>query len=170
MTIKTWDERCEDFDDMHVVTHADIQRMMQAEIDELRAALSAEQTQERDAARADLAAARELLREVRPLIADRWSVTLARIDAALAEPEPTQEPVAWATMLGSYALITWQQRKPDENQYSVPLYAHPAPAQTPMTDREVFDYLGVSENSAYAMICLKAVRMAESFHGIGPAR
>ena len=34
--IPTWEERCEAFDDMHVVTHADIARMMQAEIDDLR--------------------------------------------------------------------------------------------------------------------------------------
>lgn len=37
--IKTWAERCEDFDDGEIVTNAKIQQMMQEEIDELREAL-----------------------------------------------------------------------------------------------------------------------------------
>jgi hypothetical protein len=84
--------------------------------------------------------------------------------AALAAPEPTQEPVAWATMLGSYALITWQQRKPDENQYSVPLYAHPAPPQTPMTEEEIKATWIASSN------LIAFTRSVERHHGIGPAR
>jgi hypothetical protein len=39
MTIKTWGERCEELDDGHITTNADIQRVMNEEIDELRAEL-----------------------------------------------------------------------------------------------------------------------------------
>lgn len=34
--IKTWQERCQDFDDMRVISHQDIQNKMQEEINELR--------------------------------------------------------------------------------------------------------------------------------------
>lgn len=37
--IRTWQERCEDFDDSHITTHQDIKNMMMEEIEELRAAL-----------------------------------------------------------------------------------------------------------------------------------
>ena len=41
MEIKTWRERCDtkEFDHLHVIPPDDIQRIMQSEIDELRAAL-----------------------------------------------------------------------------------------------------------------------------------
>ncbi len=41
--IKTWAERCENFEDGEIVTNAKIQQMMQEEIDELREALSVKQ-------------------------------------------------------------------------------------------------------------------------------
>lgn len=37
--IRTWRERCQDFDDGHITTSRDIERMMQSEIDDLRALL-----------------------------------------------------------------------------------------------------------------------------------
>jgi uncharacterized protein YgbK (DUF1537 family) len=37
MMIQTWQERCEDFDDMHITTTKDLDRVRQEEIDELRA-------------------------------------------------------------------------------------------------------------------------------------
>ena len=40
MTIKTWNERCEEFNDGHITTNADIQRAMGDEIDELRAEIA----------------------------------------------------------------------------------------------------------------------------------
>jgi len=36
--IRTWQERCQDFDDQRVVSHQDIKNKMQDEIDELRTA------------------------------------------------------------------------------------------------------------------------------------
>ena len=36
--IKTWQQRCQDFDDQRVISHQDIQNKMQEEIDELRTA------------------------------------------------------------------------------------------------------------------------------------
>ncbi len=41
--IKTWQERCKDFEAMHIVTTGDIRGMMQSEIDDLRAALATAQ-------------------------------------------------------------------------------------------------------------------------------
>jgi hypothetical protein len=38
--IKTWAERCENFDDGEIVTNAKIQQTMQEEIDELRKELA----------------------------------------------------------------------------------------------------------------------------------
>ena len=35
--IRTWQERCEDFDDSHITTHQDVNNMMMEEIEELRA-------------------------------------------------------------------------------------------------------------------------------------
>ena len=37
--IRTWQERCEDFDDSHITTHQDVKNMMLDEIEELRTAL-----------------------------------------------------------------------------------------------------------------------------------
>ena len=37
--IRTWQERCEDFDDSHITTHQDVNNMMMEEIEELRTAL-----------------------------------------------------------------------------------------------------------------------------------
>ena len=36
--IKTWEERCQEFDDYHITSHQDIKNKMQEEIDELRTA------------------------------------------------------------------------------------------------------------------------------------
>jgi hypothetical protein len=36
--IRTWQERCQDFDNQRVISHKDIQNKMQEEIDELRKA------------------------------------------------------------------------------------------------------------------------------------
>lgn len=73
-----------------------------------------------------------------------------RIEAALPEDEPDhvpdwvcellieygrslaqeqQAPVAWATMLGSYAHIQWGEHKPDDSLHSIPLYAQPQQAK-----------------------------------------
>ena len=112
MTIKTWQERCEELhDDMRIVSHQDINNRMQEEIDDLR--------------------------------------------VALAESEPTAEPVA-------YQLLVRDQSNDEHSgwrQYSifdtrrvvekfvernaghpleyriVPLYASP-PTRTPMTADE----------------------------------
>ena len=35
---RTWQERCEDFDDSHITTHQDVKNKMMEEIEELRAA------------------------------------------------------------------------------------------------------------------------------------
>jgi hypothetical protein len=41
---------------------------------------------------------------------------------------PVQEPVAWATMLGSYAHVSWGKDRPDYPiRYEVPLYTTPQP-------------------------------------------
>ena len=37
MKIRTWQERCEDFDDMYITTSRDLYRVKQEEIDDLRA-------------------------------------------------------------------------------------------------------------------------------------
>ena len=37
---RTWQERCEDFDDSHITTHQDVKNMMMEEIEELREALT----------------------------------------------------------------------------------------------------------------------------------
>ena len=34
--IRTWQERCQEFDDYRIISHQDIQNKMQEEIDELR--------------------------------------------------------------------------------------------------------------------------------------
>ena len=39
--IKTWRERCNRFDNMHITTTGDIEMVMQEEIEELRCALTA---------------------------------------------------------------------------------------------------------------------------------
>ena len=98
--VKTWEERCEQFDDMHVVSHADINRMMQEEIDDLRADLAAARADGEGAfalaqerlnralkAEAELVAARALLLAVqREIDAGRGvsEETAFAIDAALA--------------------------------------------------------------------------------------
>ncbi len=57
------------------------------------------------------------------------------IKEALAQPE--QEPVAWATMLGSYAHVSWGKDRPDYPiRYEVPLYTTP-PQRKPLTDEEI---------------------------------
>jgi hypothetical protein len=60
---------------------------------------------------------------------------ITAIKQALAAP--VQEPVAWATAVGSYAHISWGKDRPDYPiRYEVPLYtappAQPAPVQEPV--------------------------------------
>lgn len=45
--------------------------------------------------------------------------------------EAQGEPVAWATMLGSYAHIEWGNRKPDSGTHTIPLYTAPQPPSYP---------------------------------------
>jgi predicted nucleic acid-binding Zn ribbon protein len=40
MTIKTWQQRCEAFDDMHITSHNDVQQAMVGEIADLRKELA----------------------------------------------------------------------------------------------------------------------------------
>ena len=48
-----------------------------------------------------------------------------------AQPAPVQEPVAWATMLGSYSHVSWGKDRPDYPiRYEIPLYTTPPVAQT----------------------------------------
>ena len=88
MSIASWIERCEKFDDMHITTHKDVRQAMLSEIDDLRADLAAAKAEtqriilsaneaaailgdqcekmeeERDDALRDLAAAKALLQRV----------------------------------------------------------------------------------------------------------
>ena len=100
---------------------------------------------------------------------------------ALAAAEPTQEPVAWMREGPSddnYGVIeTWittMRPPPLSEQHYRPLYAHPAPPQTPMTDEQIdalWDNEGNVELSLAQLIRRRRmIRMAEAFHGIGPAR
>ncbi len=97
--------------------------------------------------------------------------------AALAATEPTQKPVVWANMkniqsdhfLGIVGVHEVRTQKVD-GYYDAPLYAHPAPPQTPMTDDQILEACGVSENSAYVIMCIDFARAVERHHGIGPAR
>ena len=80
---------------------------------------------------------------------DRWMTCMADaiepLRAALAEPEPTQEqtPVAWMStwITDAGTTLTVVGLSPDEVRHLVsntnpvfPLFAHAAPAQTPMSE------------------------------------
>jgi hypothetical protein len=53
------------------------------------------------------------------------------------EQRPADEPVAWATMLGSYSHVSWGKDRPDYPiRYEVPLYTQP-PKRKPLTDEEI---------------------------------
>ena len=55
------------------------------------------------------------------------------------EQRPADEPVAWATMLGSYSHVSWGKDRPDYPiRYEVPLYTQP-PKRKPLTDEEISD-------------------------------
>jgi hypothetical protein len=54
---------------------------------------------------------------------------------------PVQEPIAWATTVGSYAHVSWGKERPDYPiRYEVPLYTTPPEAQRQwvgLTDEEI---------------------------------
>ena len=103
---------------------------------------------------------------------------IAALETALAAPEPTQEPVAWITPTThkstgekqiwiSTSKDGWGSMESVEYGEQVPLYAHPAPPQTPMTDKQIEALLKEEwkkpEGGWYDLI-----RAVERHHGIVP--
>ncbi len=64
---------------------------------------------------------------------------IASLRQAIEQAEK-QEPVAWATMLGSYSHVSWGKDRPDYPiRYEVPLYPGPQPQRewVGLTDEEM---------------------------------
>jgi hypothetical protein len=98
--------------------------------------------------------------------------------AALATSEPMQKPVAWmwqhadtgrTGFIEAHLANDFFRMNPRLHRVH-PVYAHPAPPQTPMTDeqmRHLFLRFGCQAQSA---LFVEVVRAVERHHGIGPAR
>jgi hypothetical protein len=118
----------------------------------------------RDAARAALNAWAEWPKHTTPMLH-----AMLDLEAALAASK-TQEPVAWR-LIGNdeeHAGTTLlKNMKPKEYSHKwwklEPLYAHPAPAQTPMTTDQLHAMATDDEIVTFEEI----VRAVERHHGIG---
>ena len=93
---------------------------------------------------------------------DRWLL----YTTPPAQPAPVQEPVAWATMLGSYSHVSWGKDRPDYPiRYEVPLYT--TPQRKPLTNEQMWNLWnmqGIDEMNQQEAIAF--AREIESAHGI----
>jgi hypothetical protein len=99
-------------------------------------------------------------------------VTMHDLGLALAATEPTQEPVAWQRIDDEDQFMTLPAPMLSMNQWR-PLYAHPAPPQTPMTDEQIaalWDTRKAQRSIDPMSEIVSFVRAIERHHAIGPAR
>jgi hypothetical protein len=85
-----------------------------------------------------------------------------------ASKQPDHEPIAWATMLGSYSHVSWGKDRPDYPiRYEIPLYTQP-PKRKPLTDEQIES---LWDHGMYVhcsgITALRAItRAIEAAHGI----
>ena len=91
-------------------------------------------------------------------------------DSALAEPEPTQEPVAWQLVTHKGDAETWIRLSPpiDDADEWRPLFAHPTPAQAPMSEEQIMATAShFFDSPRWPSTAIDLARAVERHHGIG---
>ena len=115
---------------------------------------------------------RELLKEVLYVIGEytedaqeRTEILIAEIEKLLAQPEQSNEPVAW--MQDSIELYVLEEKSAIRG-YVIPLYTAP-PTREPLSDGEIRDGLDGKNGfeNWYDDRFVDGVRFAEKHHGIG---
>ena len=79
------------------------------------------------------------------------------------KPEPKQEPVAWMESPHGAVRVNPLYRFTAGTQtlkWALPLYLHPAPQQTPMTEEQI-------ETTEWSDDIHTIIRAVERYHGIG---